>query len=114
MPKTPKPNVLSADDIHKIQQDIAKIKSDAEKSSKVVDDNGEPLVVYHGTDVDFTVFDTHNGAWFSRSFEYAESMKEERNGERVIGCYLAIKNPMVVKLSPAQFAADTALEKKLF
>ena len=83
------------------------------KDSKVVDDNGEPLVVYHGTDADFTVIDTQNGAWFSRSFEYAESMKEERNGERVIGCYLAIKNPMFVKLPPAQFAADTALEKKL-
>ena len=26
-------------------------------SSKVVDENGEPLVVYHGTDADFTVFD---------------------------------------------------------
>ena len=26
-------------------------------SSKIVDENGEPLVVYHGTDADFTVFD---------------------------------------------------------
>ena len=26
-------------------------------SSKIVDGNGEPLVVYHGTDADFTVFD---------------------------------------------------------
>ena len=93
---------------------IAQIANNVKpNSSKIVDENGEPLVVYHGTDADFTVFDTQNGAWFSRSFEYAESMKEERNGERVIGCYLAIKNPMFVKLPPAQFAADTALEKKL-
>ena len=29
----------------------------AASASKVVDENGEPLVVWHGTDADFTVFD---------------------------------------------------------
>ena len=33
----------------------------AQKISKVVDENGEPLVVYHGTKAEFTVFDaSHN------------------------------------------------------
>ena len=32
-------------------------ENDAKNASKVVDGNGEPLVVYHGTDADFTVFD---------------------------------------------------------
>ncbi len=50
--------------------------------SKVVDENGEPLIVYHGTNADFNIFDTEKfGAWFSKSMEYAESMMEERGGE---------------------------------
>ena len=81
--------------------------------SKVVDQNGEPLVVYHGTDADFYSFDTKNGAWFSRSMEYAESMMEERNGKNLLACYLAIKNPMIVKADPQKFAADIAWEKSL-
>ena len=28
-----------------------------ERASKIVDDNGEPLIVYHGTNADFTEFD---------------------------------------------------------
>lgn len=34
---------------------------DAQNASKVVDENGEPLVVYHGSDADFTVFDPTRG-----------------------------------------------------
>ena len=32
-------------------------ENDPENASKVVDANGEPLVVYHGTDAEFTAFD---------------------------------------------------------
>ena len=32
-------------------------ENDPENASKVVDENGEPLVVYHGTDKEFNVFD---------------------------------------------------------
>ena len=32
-------------------------ENDPANASKVVDENGEPLVVYHGTDVEFNVFD---------------------------------------------------------
>ena len=32
-------------------------ENNPENSSKVVDDNGEPLVVYHGTNNDFYTFD---------------------------------------------------------
>ena len=38
---------------------IARIANNVKpNSSKVVDENGEPLVVYHGTDAEFTVIDT--------------------------------------------------------
>ena len=36
--------------------------------SKVVDANGDPLVVYHGTDQDFSVFRTKNGLIVSGSY----------------------------------------------
>ncbi|MBQ1933123.1 MAG: hypothetical protein II360_06475 [Muribaculaceae bacterium] len=33
----------------------------AKNTSKVVDENGEPLVVYHGTKAEFAIFDaSHN------------------------------------------------------
>lgn len=41
-------NALNAADIKDIQRDLAKIKYDAENSSKVVDENGELRMVYHG------------------------------------------------------------------
>ena len=41
MSQTPGRNVLNDADKHKMQQDIAKIKSDSENSSKIVDKNGE-------------------------------------------------------------------------
>ncbi len=45
-------------------------------ASKVVDENGEPLVVYHGTDVVFSEFKVNDGSigkgvYFSSSFEEA-------------------------------------------
>ena len=30
---------------------------DSDEASQVVDENGEPLIVYHGTDADFSIFD---------------------------------------------------------
>ena len=49
MSRAPWLNALSDADVKNIQRDLAKIKSDAENSSKVIDANGEPKVVYHGT-----------------------------------------------------------------
>ena len=44
----PGPNVQNGVGIHKVHQDIEKVKSDAEISSKIVDENGEPILAYHG------------------------------------------------------------------
>lgn len=68
--------------------------------SKVVDADGKPLVVYHGTTADFSVFDTTKGkpgwaegAWFS-----SENPSRYANGDgaRVMPVYLSIKNPKVM------------------
>ena len=74
-------------------------------ASKVVDADGKPLVVYHGTDADFTVFKSKDGNyWFSASEDYAEAMAEERGGNRVMQTYLNMRKPYYAKLKPSQFS----------
>ena len=80
-------------------------------NSKVVDQHGNPLTVYHGTNWDGWAFDTANGAWFSEDEDYAGEMAGERGGDRIVKAYLAIQNPMVVKLPPAQMA-DPSFEQQ--
>lgn len=73
---------------------------DPENASKVVDENGEPLVVYHGTDADFTVFDramigsaTDDGLW-GRGFYFANS-DNTPYGNRIMALFLNIRNPFI-------------------
>jgi len=64
--------------------------------SKVVDANGEPLVVYHGTDGDFTVFDPDEARQNADipGFYFAKSRAEaEEYGGKVLPAFLNIRNP---------------------
>lgn len=71
--------------------------------------DGTPKVVYHGTNAEFNTFQQENGAYFfSESRDYAESMADERRGNRIIEAYLKMKNPYTVKLSPEQFTDNIA------
>lgn len=59
--------------------------------SKVVDAYGRPLVVYHGTTGDFTVFNTAScGAFFTSSEQIARTYGVP------IPVYLSFKNPVVI------------------
>ena len=50
-------------------------KNHPENASKVVNADGTPKVVYHGTNNDFTVFQSKSGMyWFSETEDYAEEM----------------------------------------
>ena len=68
--------------------------------SKVVDDNGEPMVVYHGTDNSFTVFDPeksdgeHTSFYFTDNPIMASSYKE--NGS-IMQVFLNLKDPYVIE-----------------
>ncbi len=75
-------------------------------ASKVINEDGTPKVVYHGTMADFTVFDrnkvTKRGLnnlgvayYFSESREKSEIYAHKGKG-KVIEAYLNIKNPLVV------------------
>lgn len=63
--------------------------------SQVIDRQGQPMVVYHGTSADFERFnESPHGIFFSPDREYAERFSLIRKGEpRVIEAYLHIRNP---------------------
>ena len=64
-------------------------ENDPENASKVIDENGEPLVVYHGTDVDFTKFNSKSGVyWFTD-----DELGANSEGTKLINTYLSIKKP---------------------
>lgn len=71
-------------------------------ASKVVDGNGEPLVVYHQTGNDFTVFDTkHTGAGeFDSEMPTGIFMKPTSDnigvsGNKQMALYANIRNPLI-------------------
>jgi len=66
--------------------------------SKVVDERGAPLVVYHGTPARFQKF--HAPAYFAASQEEAREFGDEKfdGTARVMPVYLKIENPKIVKL----------------
>jgi hypothetical protein len=66
--------------------------------SKVVDENGEPLVVYHGTDKQFTSFDPEKSIggqhWFTSDKSAIESGEVGAQGKGIImETYLNIEKP---------------------
>ena len=73
-------------------------ENDPENASKVVDENGEPLVVYHSTNNDFTMFDLNkigsNGLALGPSFYFTNSKNVSSAwGNKVISAYLKMDNP---------------------
>jgi hypothetical protein len=94
--------------------------------SKVVDAEGNPLVVYHGTARDFTEFtlgvggkggraDTKGAVFFTDSPSQAEffgKMESRRSGvgARLLPVYLAIKNPLVHDFKGAEKDGDVSAE----
>ena len=82
---------------------IKDIVSASKTASKVVDENGEPMVVYHGTAISFgkrkfDTFDTENApSWFTPSKHYAEVYSKARKGKwldrsTVYPAFLNIRN----------------------
>jgi predicted ABC-type ATPase len=88
-------------------------ENDPENSSKIIDKNGEPLLVYHGTNQDFSTFDLktsgkrfneeHNtngdsgdyGMW-GVGFYFSPIKKfSQHYGSKVIKLFLNIRNPFV-------------------
>ena len=66
-------------------------ENDPKNASKVVDENGEPKVVYHGTGATFDVFEGHS--FFTDDWYNADGYA---GGENIYEVFLNTKNPLVV------------------
>ena len=77
-------------------------ENDPANASKVVDENGEPMVVYHGTDQDFNVFDIHTDphksftwkiAHFGTKEQAEDILRTSKGAKRLMEVFLNIRNP---------------------
>lgn len=107
------------------------LQSDAFKrwfgDSKVVDEAGNPLVVYHGTTADFEAFKPnvrkgeqlgfgiHFAVDSDFAARYASDPEVARKGKnsRVVSAYLSIKNPLKADQLVREGSPEFALAKKL-
>lgn len=98
-------------DMATAQQMVMEAAKLAMPNTKVVDENGNPKVVYHGTPNIFTVFDkekqgssTDRGIWgsgfyFSESSDYAQTYAKRKGIEgQVLSLYLNLENPLFISL----------------
>jgi len=78
-------------------------------ASKVVDADGKPLVVYHGTDSAISTFDegkSKNGFWFSDNPSDAADY-----GDSTVEAYLSLKNPAYFERTSGDRGVNEAIEK---
>jgi hypothetical protein len=83
-------------------------ENDPKNASKVVDENGEPLVVYHGTDAKFNVFDINRskyGFFFTNSYDLA--LTYDKN---VYQFFLNIRKPRKKDFKGANYDGDYQLK----
>ena len=80
--------------------------------SKVVDEDGRPLVVYHGTNEEFDEFDIryfgrHDNGWLGVGF-YTTNDEEmaESYGSIVMSLYTKLENPYILTASDASYNPD--------
>ena len=77
-------------------------ENDPNNASKVVDKNGEPLVVYHGTNYKFNSFnENYKSHYFSVDKKYADFVIDNYRGRnqfsKIIPCFLNIRKLQKVK-----------------
>ncbi|MDR2673458.1 MAG: hypothetical protein LBC18_00935, partial [Opitutaceae bacterium] len=70
-------------------------ENDPANASKVVDENGEPLVVDHSTAEDFTVFDKARQTGRDRAFYFSSSRRfAGQYGAKTIEAFVNLRNPV--------------------
>jgi len=91
-------------------------ENDKANSSKVVDENGEPMVVYHRSKNIFYSFDNEKqlNGWLGKGFYFSENKLEfKKYGNKLLSVFLNVKNPFKVKgESPTDFLTELQKEFK--
>ena len=121
-----RPNVRNALDIANVQKDLREIRETAENSSKVIDENGEPRVVYHGTTIDketkkwnekvrmydtyhepFTLFKRINdGERNSGHFFNSDIQNAYDYGYNTYDTFLNLRNPLVIDAKNTLYSSN--------
>ncbi len=92
----------------KLQQFFEKARSAKKNASKIVDENGEPKVIYHGSPNEFTAFDLRKTGSSSdnglrgRGFYLSSNERSSKSyGDNLFSLFAAIKEPFY----PADFSS---------
>jgi len=91
-------------------------ENDPENSSKIVDENGEPLVTYHGTKNKFDEFKFEKMSWEARLSQqgpgfYLTNNKKEASGYgKPMNAFASIKNPLIVSAASSSISKEQAYE----
>ena len=104
-------------DMETAQRMVLEAAKLAMPNTKVVDENGNPMVVYHGTNTAFTEFQERyigslDPGYFGRGFYFtpdksaAEAYAKSANGNMIMGVFLDISNPIETDMN------DTSLYGK--
>lgn len=100
----------------KLQSFLEDARTAAENSSKVVDENGEPKVVKHGTPNTFTTFDkarigsSTDAGWLGSGFYFYgnadEYARQYSHGGNVIEVFLNVRDPYVASYGEMEELAE--------
>lgn len=91
--------------------------------SKVVDEDGDPVIVYHGTDAEFTKFESSQtqevgdygaGFYLTQDRYLAQGYAEKRAGYNenaiVMPLYVSIKNPFIINIDSNKTEAQQSFQ----
>ncbi|PWL64494.1 MAG: hypothetical protein DBY30_08560 [Verrucomicrobia bacterium] len=120
-PRGSKENSISADYSDSVKNFVKKIREVKGNVSKVVDENGEPMAVYHGTPKfdRFSIFKKGSGGYlgpaiyFTNLKTYAQKYENKwGEGGNLYDVFLSLRNPLVVKsINPAKEILKTIYGK---
>lgn len=108
---------VEAGDMDKAQQMVLEAAKLAMPNTKVVDENGNPMVVYHGTSGAFTKFEENrigqlDPGYFGRGFYFtpdksmSEGYAKAAGGDVVMGVFLNITNPIETDMNNTSLFGD--------
>lgn len=111
-------NAVKNGDMETAQKMVDEAAKKAFPNTKVVDENGNPLRVYHGTNSDFWTFDIlkagKNGRTLGYGFYFAKNRSfSEMYGNRVIEAYIDIQKPLYDDKKTISFSQTKSFIKSL-